>query len=32
VEIGEDTQIGPGVLITTTDHDYHQDLKGISVW
>lgn len=27
VEIGEDTQIGPGSLITTTDHDYHDALK-----
>jgi len=25
--IGEDTQIGPGSLITTTDHDYQGDLK-----
>jgi acetyltransferase-like isoleucine patch superfamily enzyme len=27
VEIGEDTQIGPGSLITTTDHDYRGDLE-----
>lgn len=27
IEIGEDTQIGPGSLITTTDHDYHDALK-----
>lgn len=27
IEIGEDTQIGPGVLITTTDHDYLQSLE-----
>ena len=27
IEIGEDTQIGPGVLITTTDHDYLGNLK-----
>jgi len=27
IEIGEDTQIGPGVLITTTDHDYQGDLE-----
>jgi acetyltransferase-like isoleucine patch superfamily enzyme len=27
IEIGEDTQLGPGSLITTTDHDYHQDLR-----
>ena len=27
VEIGEDTQIGPGSLITTTDHDYEGDLE-----
>jgi acetyltransferase-like isoleucine patch superfamily enzyme len=27
IEIGEDTQIGPGSLITTTDHDYHQNLE-----
>jgi acetyltransferase-like isoleucine patch superfamily enzyme len=26
VEIGEDTQIGPATLITTTDHDYHDSL------
>jgi acetyltransferase-like isoleucine patch superfamily enzyme len=26
IEIGEDTQIGPGSLITTTDHDYDSDL------
>jgi acetyltransferase-like isoleucine patch superfamily enzyme len=27
VEIGEDTQIGPGSLITTTDHDYQDSLE-----
>ncbi len=27
IEIGEDTQIGPGSLITTTEHDYQGDLK-----
>jgi acetyltransferase-like isoleucine patch superfamily enzyme len=27
IEIGEDTQIGPGCLITTTDHDYHHTLE-----
>jgi acetyltransferase-like isoleucine patch superfamily enzyme len=27
VEIGEDTQIGPGSLITTTDHDYRGELE-----
>lgn len=27
VEIGADTQIGPGVLITTTDHDYDSQLE-----
>lgn len=27
VEIGEDTQIGPGTLITTTDHDYYDHLR-----
>lgn len=27
VEIGEDTQLGPGTLVTTTDHDYHDHLK-----
>jgi acetyltransferase-like isoleucine patch superfamily enzyme len=26
IEIGEDTQLGPGTLITTTDHDYHDNL------
>ena len=26
IEIGEDTQLGPGTLITTTDHDYQHDL------
>ncbi len=26
ITIGEDTQIGPGSLITTTDHDYRRDL------
>jgi acetyltransferase-like isoleucine patch superfamily enzyme len=26
IEIGEDTQIGPCSLITTTEHDYHHDL------
>lgn len=26
IVIGEDTQIGPGSLITTTDHDYDHDL------
>jgi acetyltransferase-like isoleucine patch superfamily enzyme len=26
IEIGEDTQIGPGSLITTTEHDYHHEL------
>jgi acetyltransferase-like isoleucine patch superfamily enzyme len=27
IVIGEDTQIGPGSLITTTEHDYQGDLK-----
>jgi acetyltransferase-like isoleucine patch superfamily enzyme len=27
IVIGEDTQIGPGSLITTTGHDYQSDLK-----
>jgi acetyltransferase-like isoleucine patch superfamily enzyme len=27
IEIGEDTQIGPCCLITTTDHDYRSDLE-----
>jgi acetyltransferase-like isoleucine patch superfamily enzyme len=27
IEIGEDTQIGPGTLITTTGHDYAHDLE-----
>ncbi len=27
IEIGEDTQIGPGSLITTTDHDYSRNLE-----
>lgn len=27
IAVGEDTQIGPGTLITTTEHDYHGDLK-----
>jgi acetyltransferase-like isoleucine patch superfamily enzyme len=27
IEIGEDTQIGPGSLITTTDHDYQNELN-----
>jgi len=27
IVIGEDTQIGPGTLITTTEHDYQGDLK-----
>jgi acetyltransferase-like isoleucine patch superfamily enzyme len=26
IEIGDNTQIGPGSLITTTGHDYHDDL------
>lgn len=26
VEIGQDTQLGPNTLITTTDHDYHNAL------
>jgi acetyltransferase-like isoleucine patch superfamily enzyme len=26
IEIGEDTQIGPGSLITTTEHNYHDEL------
>lgn len=26
IEIGEDTQVGPGTLITTTGHDYHDNL------
>jgi acetyltransferase-like isoleucine patch superfamily enzyme len=26
IEIGEDTQVGPGSLITTTEHNYHNDL------
>jgi acetyltransferase-like isoleucine patch superfamily enzyme len=26
IEIGEDTQIGPGSLITTTEHDYNREL------
>lgn len=27
ISIGEDTQIGPGTVITTTDHDYGEDLQ-----
>lgn len=27
VQIGDDAQIGPGVLITTTDHDFRADLE-----
>jgi acetyltransferase-like isoleucine patch superfamily enzyme len=27
IEIGEDTQIGPGTLITTTDHDVYGNLE-----
>ena len=27
ITIGEDTQIGPGCLITTTDHDYRDQLR-----
>ncbi len=27
VTIGEDSQLGPGTLITTTDHDYRGDLR-----
>lgn len=27
IEIGEDTQIGPDALITTTDHDYEESLN-----
>jgi acetyltransferase-like isoleucine patch superfamily enzyme len=27
IHIGEDTQIGPGTLITTTDHDIHHRLE-----
>lgn len=27
IEIGEDTQIGPGTLVTTTSHDYDGDLS-----
>jgi acetyltransferase-like isoleucine patch superfamily enzyme len=27
IEIGGDTQIGPGTLITTTGHDYYQGLE-----
>lgn len=27
VEIGEDAQVGPGTLITTTDHDYEGNLE-----
>ena len=27
IEIGEDTQIGPGTIITTTDHDYQSNLE-----
>lgn len=27
IEIGEDTQIGPDTIITTTDHDYHRNLE-----
>lgn len=27
VEIGEDTQVGPGTLITTTGHDYERNLE-----
>jgi acetyltransferase-like isoleucine patch superfamily enzyme len=27
IEIGEDTQLGPGTLITTTGHDYARDLE-----
>ena len=29
IEIGEDTQIGPGTLITTTDHNYYGKLESI---
>jgi acetyltransferase-like isoleucine patch superfamily enzyme len=40
IEIGDDTQLGPGSLITTTDHNYRDNLKtsfkqvkiGKSVW
>ena len=35
IDIGEDTQIGPGCLITTTDHDYEDNLtvrfKGVRI-
>ena len=27
IEIGEDTQVGPGTLITTTTHDYSRELE-----
>ncbi|MEW6299076.1 MAG: acyltransferase [Thermodesulfobacteriota bacterium] len=27
IEIGEDAQLGPGTLITTTGHDYRRDLE-----
>ncbi len=27
IEVGDDTQLGPGSLITTTDHDYGADLE-----
>ena len=27
IEIGEDTQLGPGSLITTTEHNYQKDLQ-----
>jgi len=27
VEVGDDAQIGPGTLITTTDHDFRRDLE-----
>jgi acetyltransferase-like isoleucine patch superfamily enzyme len=27
IEIGEETQVGPGVLITTTTHDYSSELE-----
>jgi acetyltransferase-like isoleucine patch superfamily enzyme len=27
IEIGEDTQLGPGTLVTTTDHDYYDHLR-----
>jgi acetyltransferase-like isoleucine patch superfamily enzyme len=27
IRIGDDAQVGPGTLITTTDHDFHGDMQ-----